>query len=168
MLEEIDPDHVYKENEKIACISMMELYTTGATCLFLSNTQESLEGEQVIRLVKDLAKHGCQVAGSVPIGFGTDNNTLSRGTLTSNFCEHFHCEPAEGCVFHNPAHLLRDSGGNWHSGPVPFDTPKINPGQPMYVSQEEFPVEYRYNPHEEWHYGPGITDAPIPEWLDIM
>lgn len=38
----------------------------------------------------------------------------------------------------------------------------------MYVSEEEFPVEYRYNPHEEWHYGPGITDAPIPEWRDIM
>ncbi|ORY01486.1 killer toxin, partial [Basidiobolus meristosporus CBS 931.73] len=56
----------------------------GGISTFTQNTGRSITASQACSLLHKLQNHGCNVCGSVPLGFPGDNN-VAHGQLTVNY-----------------------------------------------------------------------------------
>ena len=88
------------KSQQIACAKNAN-WAVGGICLFVQGnvTSQGISGRILKERISDLAYHGCNYCGSVPIS--GDNNPDKAGLLTANYVAHPICN---GICFHGEMH----------------------------------------------------------------
>lgn len=79
------------EDQQIACAKNAG-WAIGGICLYVQGniTSDGISGLVIKKRISDLAYHGCNYCGSVPIS--GDNDPLKAGLLTANYVQHPLCD----------------------------------------------------------------------------
>ena len=160
----ISDDAYFFEDQQIACAKNAG-WAVGGICLFVQGniTSQGIKGHVLKDRISDLAYHGCEYCGSVPIS--GDNDPDKAGLLTANYVVHPICNGI--CFF---GEIIRQAGepstsvflnqtSSTRSLPHTTSVFTVQPGQPVHPGQ---PVR----PGQPVHPGQPVRPGqPLPKPL---
>ena len=136
----ISDDAYFFKGQQIACAKNAG-WAVGGICLFVQGniSDQGISGNVLKDRISDLAYHGCNYCGSVPIS--GDNDPDKAGLLTANYVEHPICNgicffgEINGHAVEPSTSVFLNQTSSTRSLPDTISVFTVHPGQPIHPGQ---------------------------------